>query len=199
MRLYFCQQHESRAYLVEWVKNGGPIKIKFFDITLRVSNLQFVKNTKFSKFSQNLSFYYRDLRPKKKMLQVTQRITRKKLAGIGEPMAMVPDREMTGCFRKYLPVCEKVSDAVFLYRKSLRGKLLFHYSCGTIFRVSQSPINRINFLYIWFFCRMRLKSIGKCVPHEIIFSTSHSIVSSVILIDFFVEKIISSVLLTMEN
>jgi hypothetical protein len=64
-------------------------------------NLQFVKNTKFSKFSQNLSFYYRDLRPKKKMLQFTQRITKKNLAGIGEPM--VPDRGMTGCFRKYLP------------------------------------------------------------------------------------------------
>jgi hypothetical protein len=64
-------------------------------------NLQFVKNTKFSKFSENLSFYYRDLRPKKKLLQFTQRITKKNLAGIGEPM--VPDREMTGCFRKYLP------------------------------------------------------------------------------------------------
>jgi hypothetical protein len=54
-------------------------------------NFQFVKNTKISKFSQNLSFYYRDLRPKKKLLQFTQRITKK----IGEPM--VPDREMTGC------------------------------------------------------------------------------------------------------
>jgi hypothetical protein len=64
-------------------------------------NLQFVKNTKFSKFSQNLSFYYRDLRPKKKLLQFTQRITKKNLAGIGEPI--VPDWEMTGCFRKYLP------------------------------------------------------------------------------------------------
>jgi hypothetical protein len=40
-------------------------------------NLQFVKNTKFSKFSQNLSFYYRDLSPKKKLLQFTQRITKK--------------------------------------------------------------------------------------------------------------------------
>jgi hypothetical protein len=49
-------------------------------------NLQFVKNTKCSKFSQNLSFYSRDLRPKKKLLQFTQRITKKKLAGIGEPM-----------------------------------------------------------------------------------------------------------------
>jgi hypothetical protein len=39
-------------------------------------NLQFVKNTKFSKFTQNLNFYYRDLRPKKKLLQFTQRITR---------------------------------------------------------------------------------------------------------------------------
>jgi hypothetical protein len=64
-------------------------------------NLQFVKNTKFSKFSQNLSFYYRDLRPKKKLLQFTQRITKIFLAGNGEPV--VPDREMTGCFRKYLP------------------------------------------------------------------------------------------------
>jgi hypothetical protein len=42
-------------------------------------NLQFVKNTIFSKFSQNLSFYYRDLRPKKKLLQFTQRITKKKI------------------------------------------------------------------------------------------------------------------------
>jgi hypothetical protein len=49
-------------------------------------NLQFVKNTKFSKFSQILSFHYRDLRPKKKLLQFTQRITKKNLAGIGEPM-----------------------------------------------------------------------------------------------------------------
>jgi hypothetical protein len=30
-----------------------------------------VKNTTFSKFSQNLSFYFRDLRPKKKLLQIT--------------------------------------------------------------------------------------------------------------------------------
>jgi hypothetical protein len=65
-------------------------------------NFQLVKNTKFSKFSQNLSFYYRDVRPKKKLLQFTQRIAKKKkLAGIGEPM--VPDREMTGCFQ-YLPL-----------------------------------------------------------------------------------------------
>jgi hypothetical protein len=48
--------------------------------------LQFVKNTKFSKFSQNLSFYYRDLRPKKKLLQFTQKITKNFLAGIGEHM-----------------------------------------------------------------------------------------------------------------
>jgi hypothetical protein len=40
-------------------------------------NLQFVKNTIFPKCSQNLSFYYRDLRPKKKLLQFTQRITKK--------------------------------------------------------------------------------------------------------------------------
>jgi hypothetical protein len=33
-----------------------------------------------------LSFYYRELRPKKKLLQFTQRITKKNLAGIGEPM-----------------------------------------------------------------------------------------------------------------
>jgi hypothetical protein len=64
-------------------------------------NFQFVKNTKFSKFSQNLSFYYRVLRTKKKLLQFTQRITKENLAGIGEPM--VPDRDMAGCFRKYLP------------------------------------------------------------------------------------------------
>jgi hypothetical protein len=49
-------------------------------------NFQFVNNTTFSKFSQNLSFYYKDLRPKKKLLQFTQRITKKILAGIGEPM-----------------------------------------------------------------------------------------------------------------
>jgi hypothetical protein len=40
-------------------------------------NLQFVKNTKFSKFSQNLNFYYRDLRSKKKLLQFTQKIIKK--------------------------------------------------------------------------------------------------------------------------
>jgi uncharacterized membrane protein len=49
-------------------------------------NLKFVENTKFSKFSQNLSLYYRDFRPRKKLLQFTQRIIKKKLAGIGEPM-----------------------------------------------------------------------------------------------------------------
>jgi hypothetical protein len=49
-------------------------------------NFQFVKNTTFSKFSQNLSVNYRDLRPKKKLLQFTQRITKKNLAVIGEPM-----------------------------------------------------------------------------------------------------------------
>jgi hypothetical protein len=63
-------------------------------------NFQFVKNTKFSKFSQNLSFYYRDLRPKKKLLQFTQRITKKIWL---ESENMVPDREIAGCFRKYLP------------------------------------------------------------------------------------------------
>jgi hypothetical protein len=40
-------------------------------------NFQFVKNTK---FSQNLNFYYRDLRPKKKLLQFAQEITKKKLS-----------------------------------------------------------------------------------------------------------------------
>jgi hypothetical protein len=49
-------------------------------------NLQFVKNTKFSKFFQNLSFYYRDLRLKTKLLQFIQRITKQNLAEIGEPM-----------------------------------------------------------------------------------------------------------------
>jgi hypothetical protein len=43
-------------------------------------NSPFVKNT-FSKFSQNLSFYFRDLR-KKKLLQITQKIIKK--IGIGE-------------------------------------------------------------------------------------------------------------------
>jgi hypothetical protein len=62
-------------------------------------NLRFVKNTK---FSQNLSFYYRELRPKKKLLNFKQRITKKNLARIGEPM--VPDRDMAGCFCKYLPL-----------------------------------------------------------------------------------------------
>jgi hypothetical protein len=33
-----------------------------------------------------MSFYYKDLRPKKKLLQFTQRITNKFMAGIGEPM-----------------------------------------------------------------------------------------------------------------
>jgi hypothetical protein len=41
-------------------------------------NFQFVKNTKFSKFFQNLSFYYRDLRPKKSCYNF--------LAGIEEPI-----------------------------------------------------------------------------------------------------------------
>jgi hypothetical protein len=72
-------------------------------------NLQFVKNTKFSKFSQNLSFYYRDLRPKIKLLQFIQRITKINLAGIGEPM--VPDRDMAGCFRKYLPYYQNQMNA----------------------------------------------------------------------------------------
>jgi hypothetical protein len=45
-------------------------------------NFQFVKNTKFSKFSQNLCFYFRDLRsnkilPKESSTQI--------LAGIGDP------------------------------------------------------------------------------------------------------------------
>jgi hypothetical protein len=40
-------------------------------------NLQFVKNIKFSIF-QNMSFYYRDLRSKKKLLQFTQGITKNK-------------------------------------------------------------------------------------------------------------------------
>jgi hypothetical protein len=34
-------------------------------------NLQFVKITSFSKLSQNFSFYSRDFRPKKKLLQIT--------------------------------------------------------------------------------------------------------------------------------
>jgi hypothetical protein len=42
-------------------------------------HLHFVKNTKFSKFSQKLS-------PKINLLQITQRVTKKKLAAIGEPM-----------------------------------------------------------------------------------------------------------------
>jgi hypothetical protein len=36
---------------------------------LNFKNLQFVKNTTFSKFSQNLNFYFRDLRPEKKRLE----------------------------------------------------------------------------------------------------------------------------------
>jgi hypothetical protein len=49
-------------------------------------NIQCIKNTNFSKCSQNLSFYYRNLGTKKKLLQFTQKITKKNLAGIGEPM-----------------------------------------------------------------------------------------------------------------
>jgi hypothetical protein len=48
-------------------------------------NLQFVKNTKFSKFSKKLSFYFRE-KFREKLLQFTQKITNKILAGIGEPM-----------------------------------------------------------------------------------------------------------------
>jgi hypothetical protein len=62
-----------------------------------------VTNTTFSKFSQILSFYFGDLRPKKKLLQFTQRITKKNLTGIREPM--VSNRDMAGCFHKYLPYC----------------------------------------------------------------------------------------------
>jgi hypothetical protein len=53
---------------------------------LNFKNLQFFKNTKFSNFSQSLSFYFRDLRPKKKLLQFIQSITKKNLAEIGEPL-----------------------------------------------------------------------------------------------------------------
>jgi hypothetical protein len=42
------------------------------------------------------------------LLQFTQRITKKTLAGIGEPM--VPDREMTGCFRNIYPIaCNEIT------------------------------------------------------------------------------------------
>jgi hypothetical protein len=49
-------------------------------------NLQVIKNIIFSEFSQSLSCYFRVLRPKKKLLQIFQKITKKKLAGFGEPM-----------------------------------------------------------------------------------------------------------------
>jgi hypothetical protein len=49
-------------------------------------NFKFVKSTKFSEYSQNSSFNFRDLRPKKKLLQITQRNIEKQLARIGEPM-----------------------------------------------------------------------------------------------------------------
>jgi hypothetical protein len=39
MRLYFCQQHESRAYLVKRVKNGGSSQNGGSDVTLRESNI----------------------------------------------------------------------------------------------------------------------------------------------------------------
>jgi hypothetical protein len=62
-------------------------------------NLQFVKNTTFSKFSQNLSFYFRAQR---KSCYKLHKESQTKLAAIGEPM--VPNRYMAGCFRKYLPL-----------------------------------------------------------------------------------------------
>jgi hypothetical protein len=52
------------------------------------------------------------------MLQFTQRITKKNLAEIGEPM--VPDREITGCFRKYLPPDELREVFVNFSRKKER-------------------------------------------------------------------------------
>jgi hypothetical protein len=81
-------------------------------------NLQSVENTKFSKFSQSLSFYYIDfqsVKKKKKLLQFTQIYTNIFLAGIGEHM--VPDREMAGCFRKYLPVTNFSMKEFFNYAK----------------------------------------------------------------------------------
>jgi hypothetical protein len=51
-------------------------------------DLQFFKNKTFSKFSENLSFYFRDLRSRKKLLECTvhKESPKKKLAGIGEPI-----------------------------------------------------------------------------------------------------------------
>jgi hypothetical protein len=54
---------------------------------LNFQNLQFVKNTTFSKFSQNLSFYFRDLRPKESCYKL-QKESPKNLTGIGEPMVL---------------------------------------------------------------------------------------------------------------
>jgi hypothetical protein len=46
--------------------------------------LQFVKNTKFSKFSQNLSFYHRV--QKKRLYNLHKESPKNFLTGIGEPM-----------------------------------------------------------------------------------------------------------------
>jgi hypothetical protein len=72
---------EKSIFAVLWA-SGSSEKIEMQDYS-NFENLQFVKNTKFSEFSQNLSFYYRDSRPKKKMLQFTQRISKKRTHGSG--------------------------------------------------------------------------------------------------------------------
>jgi hypothetical protein len=68
---------------------------------LNLKNLQYVKNTKFSKFSQNLSFFQETLTCKEKIATNYIKNHKKYCAGIGEPI--VPNRDMTRCFRKYLP------------------------------------------------------------------------------------------------
>jgi hypothetical protein len=94
------------------------MKCKNFPI-LQIFNLSKTQN-----FQKSLKIWvfirYRDLRPKIKLLQFTQRITKKKLAGIGEPM--VPDREMTGCFRKYLPFFNLIWSAKWVYGRTDSGQ-----------------------------------------------------------------------------
>jgi hypothetical protein len=80
-------------------------------------NLKILNNTIFSKFSQNLSFYFRDLRSKKKLLQITWRITKKNFCWNRRNHG--PNRSMTGCYRKYLPLREFINNLSLEIAKGL--------------------------------------------------------------------------------
>jgi hypothetical protein len=59
------------SLFLQFFKASGSFEKSEVQESPNFQNLKFVKNTSFSKFSQNLSFYLRDLRPKKKLLQIT--------------------------------------------------------------------------------------------------------------------------------